>query len=93
MMELVRVMKREGVENQLPIIDAGDDADYNKTKSFTYKNWQKIKKYKKSDVIVFYKKFINNYLYLNKKYLFNKELSKKYISDQIRNIKKKKIII
>ena len=65
----------------------------NKTKSFTYKNWQKIKKYKKSDVIVFYKKFINNYLYLNKKYLFNKELSKKYISDQIRNIKKKKIII
>ena len=33
----------------------------NKTKSFTYKNWQKIKKYKKSDVIVFYKKFINNY--------------------------------
>ena len=62
----------------------------NKTKSFTYKNWQKIKNYKKSDLIFFYKKFINNYLYLNKKYLFNKELSKKYISDQIRNIKKKK---
>ena len=62
----------------------------NSKNNFTFKDWQKIKKFKKKKLIIFYKKFIKKYLALNKKYLFNKELSEKYIIDQIKEIDIKK---
>ena len=62
----------------------------NSKNNFTFKEWQKIKKFKKKELITFYKKFIKNYLSLNKKYRFNKELSKKYIFNQIKEIDIKK---
>jgi len=50
---------------------------------------------KKSFIFVnrFYKDFIKNYIFLNKKYKFNEQINKKYISDQIKKIffQKKKI--
>ena len=62
----------------------------NSKNNFTFKEWQKIKKFKKKELITFYKKFIKNYLSLNKKYCFNKELSKKYIFNQIKEVDIKK---
>ena len=56
----------------------------------SYKKWTEIKKLKKKDIIKFYKKFINNYNLLNKKYFFNMEFSKKYVLDQISNFDQKK---
>ena len=50
---------------------------------------------KKSFIFVnrFYKDFIKNYIFLNKKYKFNEQINKKYIFDQIKKIffQKKKI--
>ena len=62
----------------------------NSKNNFTFKEWQKIKKFKKEKLIIFYKKFIKKYLSLNKKYFFNKELSEKYIINQIKEIDIKK---
>ena len=43
---------------------------------------------KKSFIFVnrFYKDFIKNYIFLNKKYKFNEQINKKYIFDQIKKI-------
>ena len=64
--------------------------ELNSKNNFTFKKWQKIKTYNQDKSINFYKKFIKNYLSLNKKYFFNKEFLKSYIFNQIINIDTKK---
>lgn len=76
-------MKPERKVNMLKSIN------YNK---YSYKELEKFFQKHKSvkDLKKFYKKFISNYIKLNKKYNFNEQLNQKYIYKQIDHIFSKK---
>ena len=65
----------------------------NKNFELSFKYWKKIKNLKRKEIKRYFENFIKRYLKLNKKYLFNKEISKSYINNQIEAIyrNKKKI--
>ena len=65
----------------------------NKDFELSFKYWKKIKNLKRKEIKRYFENFIKRYLKLNKKYLFNKEISKSYINNQIEAIyrNKKKI--
>ena len=62
----------------------------NKDLKLSFKYWKKIKNLKKKEIKRYFENFIKRYLKLNKKYLFNKEISKTYINNQIETIYKNK---
>ena len=55
----------------------------NKDFELSFKYWKKIKNLKKKEIKGFFENFIKRYLKLNKRYLFNKEISGTYINNQI----------
>ena len=57
--------------------------DSNKNSKLSFKYWKKIKNFKKNEIKKYFENFIKRYLKLNKKYFFNKEISKLYINKQI----------
>ena len=65
----------------------------NKDFELSFKYWKKIKNLKRKEIKRYFENFVKRYLKLNKKYLFNKEISKSYINNQIEAIyrNKKKI--
>ena len=64
--------------------------DLNKNFKLSFKYWKKIKNFKKIEIKRYFENFIKRYLKLNKKYFFNKEISKSYINKQIEVIFKNK---
>tara|TARA_B100000989_G_scaffold255083_1_gene203895 strand:- start:12386 stop:13705 length:1320 start_codon:yes stop_codon:yes gene_type:complete len=55
----------------------------NKDFELSFKYWKKIKNLKKKEIKGYFENFIKRYLKLNKRYLFNKEISGTYINNQI----------
>ena len=62
----------------------------NKDFELSFKYWKKIKNLKRKKIKRYFENFIKRYFKLNKKYLFNKEISKSYINNQIEAIYKDK---
>ena len=62
----------------------------NKDFELSFKYWKKIKNLKRKEIKRYFENFIKRYFKLNKKYLFNKEISKSYINNQIEAIYKDK---
>ena len=62
----------------------------NKDFELSFKYWKKIKNFKRKEIKRYFENFIKRYLKLNKKYLFNKEISKSYINNQIEAIYRNK---
>ena len=62
----------------------------NKDFELSFKYWKKIKNLKRKEIKRYFENFVKRYLKLNKKYLFNKEISKSYINNQIEAIYRNK---